>query len=142
MPWIVGLFDPNDPLRVQIAERVRHSKGGQIRETLTKAGVSRSRKHAVFVPPENIEFWTLHQQCTAQPFFVPATVSAPMINGLQPDGKCPVPSDGWFGYGAYSSSSRAKAFKDEKLCEEAIGLGFGSVVIMESQQQVRVLTCK
>ena len=138
----VSLFDPHDPLRALIADRVGHQVGGQLKQVLIEAGLPRSRDMVVFVPPGNAAFWKLQQECTAQPFFVPATVSAPMINGLQPQGECPTPQDGWFGYGPYSERSRSQPLSDTELCEKAVWLGFARVAIIDSPRQVRVLNCK
>jgi hypothetical protein len=138
----VSLFAPYDPHRTLIADRVRHSVGGQLRQSLVEAGLPGSRDMAVFVPPGNTAFWNLQHECTAQPFFVPASVSAPMINGLQPQGECPNPRDGWFGYGPYSERSRSQPLSDTKLCEKAVWLGLARVAIINSPQQIRVLNCK
>jgi hypothetical protein len=140
-PW-VKLFDPHEPMRARIADRVRRSIGGQIKDALVEAGLPGSRDQAVFVPPGNTAFWKLHYMCTAQPFFVPAVVSAPMVNGLQPQGECPVPPHSWFGYGSYSESSRSKFLSDAELCEKVLRLGFARVAILESPQQLRTLNCK
>jgi hypothetical protein len=137
----VQLFDPNDPHRTRIADMARRSIGGQIREALVDAGLPDSYDTLVFVSPKNTAFWKLNDQCAAQPFFVPATVSAPMINGLQPQGECPTPHDGWFGYGPYSESSRSKPLSEGELCEKASKLGFKRVVIMKSPRQLRDLQC-
>jgi len=139
--WM-SLFDPYDPFRALIADRVGHKVGGQLKQALIEAGLPGSRDTVVFVPPRNTAFWKLQHECTAQPFFVPATVSAPMINGLQPQGECPTPQDGWFGYGPYSESSRSQPLSDTELCEKAVWLGFARVAIIDSPEQVRALNCK
>ena len=36
----------------------------------------------VFVPPENLAFWTNYLDCRGDPFFVPAIFGAPMLKGL------------------------------------------------------------
>jgi len=138
----MSLFDPYDPFRALIADRVGHKVGGQLKQALIEAGLPGSRDTVVFVPPRNTAFWKLQHECTAQPFFVPATVSAPMINGLQPQGECPTPQDGWFGYGPYSESSRSQPLSDTELCEKAVWLGFARVAIIDSLEQIRALNCK
>ena len=138
----VSLFDPYDPFRALIADRVGHQIGSQLKQALIQAKLPHSRDMVVFVPPGNMAFWKLQHECTAQPFFVPATVSAPMINGLQPQGECPTPQDGWFGYGPYSESSRSQPLSDTELCEKAVWLGFARVAIIDSPEQVRALNCK
>jgi len=73
----VSLFDPYDPFRALIADRVGHQIGSQLKQALIQAKLPHSRDMVVFVPPGNMAFWKLQHECTAQPFFVPATVSTP-----------------------------------------------------------------
>ena len=88
---------------------------------------------AVFVPPDDLTFWTLNRDCRAQPFFIPALTGVPMILGLHPHGRalhCVL--DSTYGFGQYGNSSHSIRLEPEAICAQARARGFERVLILES----------
>ena len=137
------LFDPWNKIRINVANRAQRSVGGQLRRALIDAGLPASHCNIVFVPPGNTAFWSNHEICTGRPFFVPGTVSAPMVDGLPPDeATCPIDRNTGYGYASYSDASRSKVISDAELCEKVRHIGFAEVTIVETPGQIRSLDCR
>lgn len=128
-----------------VATALARSPGGVFVRQVNEASESGSDRLAVFVPPENAVFWSMTQDCRAQPFFIPAMTGVPMLLGLaphQPPLHCEL--DATYGFGQYGAESHSLTIADGPLCDLAAQRGYDSLLILglpESAADSRTLTC-
>jgi hypothetical protein len=123
-----------------LADDVKRAPGARSLQTLEAMGLSRHPQAAVFVPPENVAFWTFYDDCRAVPFLVPALLGAPMIRGINPSAlKCP--NEPAYGYPAYNADSVSQTSTDSELCTRATAWGLNKVFILSTPTAGRELDC-
>ncbi len=129
----------------EVAAALARSPGGVFVRQVNEARKSGSDRLAVFVPPRNAAFWTMTQDCRAQPFFIPAMTGVPMLLGLAPD----LPAlhcelDATYGFGQYGTGSHSLPIDDGSLCIQAQARGFDAVMILEAPEKAadsRTIVC-
>lgn len=137
---IVALLAPGHPARQKLADDVRRTPGGQAQQTLVSMGLPQHRRAAVFVPPENLAFWTNYVDCRGDPFFVPAVLGSPMLKGLNPSSQnCA--RDRYYGFVAYKSDASSEASTDSQLCARAADYGFTTVLVLATPTTGRKIQC-
>jgi hypothetical protein len=102
-------------------------------------GVMQYPRAAVFVPPDDLAFWTIGRECRADPFFVPAILGVPMLKGLNPPAlKCPREPD--YGFAAYHDSN-SEILSDAQLCSRAAPWKLDTIFILETPTTGRKIQC-
>ena len=100
---LIALLTPGHQARYTLASDMKRTPGAQASETLLAMGITQAHRAAVFVPPDNVAFWTIAMECRSDPFFVPAILGAPMLKGLNPPAlKCP--SEPYYGFADYKDA--------------------------------------
>jgi hypothetical protein len=136
---LIALLTPGHPARHALADDVKRSPGAQARQTLLALGVAQAPRAVVFVPPDNLAFWTIGQECRADPFFVPAILGVPMLKGLNPPVlKCP--REPYYGFAAYSDAN-SEILSDAQLCTRAAPWKLDTVFILETPTTGRKIQC-
>jgi hypothetical protein len=134
------LLAPGDPARRMLARDVERTAGAQSVRTLLATGLTQDAHAAVFVPPDNLAFWTLYEDCRSNPFFEPAALGAPMIRGINPAAlKCP--KEPYYGYPAYTADALSRASTDAELCGRAAASGLKSVFVLSAPDIARKIDC-
>jgi hypothetical protein len=136
---LIELLTPGHPARYALASDMRRTPGWQARETLLAMGITQSHRAAVFVPPDNVPFWTIAVECRQDPFFVPAILGAPMLKGLNPPAlKCP--KEPHYGFADYKDAS-SEPLSDQQLCDRAAPWKFDTVLILTTPTTGRKIRC-
>lgn len=136
---LIELLTPGHPARYALASDMRHTPGWQVRETLLAMGITQSHRAAVFVPPDNIPFWTMAVECRQDPLFVPAILGAPMLKGLNPPAlKCP--NEPYYGFADYKDA-RSEPLSDQQLCARAAPWKLDTVFILTTPTTGRKIRC-
>lgn len=132
------LLAPGHPARGALAEEVKRTPGAQTMQTLQFMGLSQARHAAVFVPPDNSAFWSTYEDCRGDPLFVPATLGAPMLKGLNPSAlKC-----ARYPYAlGYDSSAASEMSTDRELCARVANSAFTTVLILDASIVGRKIEC-
>jgi hypothetical protein len=81
---ILALLVPGHPARTALASDVKRTAGAQAEQALLSMGLTADAHAAVFVPPDNVAFWTLYTDCRSVPFFLPAVLGTPLLRGINP----------------------------------------------------------
>ena len=137
---IVALLAPDHPARQALAADVKQTPGAQAKQTLLSMGLMQDTRAAVFVPPDNLAFWTTYADCRGNPFFVPAVLGAPMLKGLDPSSlKCA--RDPYYGFIAYRPDANSEPSTDSQLCARAMDLGFTAVFVLDAPASGRRIAC-
>ena len=141
-------------LNSKIAAELNHTPGAFFVSEIERLKGMAPGPLAVFVPPDNLEFWTLaranrglksildEDYCWKQSFFVPALVGAPMIKGVPP-AECEQTS--FYGFYKYGDESNSSSVDDTALCAHAVDRGFNDIVVLESREHslgARLLSCR
>jgi hypothetical protein len=130
---------PGHPARHALADDVRHTPGARIRETLVTMGIKDARRAAVFVPPDNLTFWTIAMECRQDPLFVPAVLGVPMLKGMNPpELKCP--REPYYGFSDYQDA-HSEPLSDQQLCARAAHWDIDTVFILQTITSARKLRC-
>jgi hypothetical protein len=102
-------------------------------------GITQSYRAAVFVPPDNVPFWTIAVECRQDPLFVPAILGAPMLKGLNPPAlKCP--KEPHYGFADYKDAS-SEPLSDQQLCARAAPWKLDTVLILTTLTTGRKIHC-
>ncbi len=136
---LIALLSPGHPARRALADDVKRTPGAQARQTLLAMGVTQYPHAAVFVPPDDLAFWTIGLECRADPFFVPAILGVPMLKGLNPPAlKCP--REPYYGFAAYNDAN-SEILSDAQLCSRAAPWKLDAVFILETPTTGRKIQC-
>jgi hypothetical protein len=119
-----------------LSKDIEQTYGARVVEMLRHTVGYGNTKTAIFVPPDNMAFWSAHRDCGTVSLFIPALVAVPMINGLHPT--CPVAS---YYSPEYTDESRSKELSDAELCRKAVKLDFMNVLVFRSLDEHYVLRC-
>jgi hypothetical protein len=91
-------------------------------------------KTLIFVPPAMTELWSLHPDCAAAAFMLPALTGLPMLDGLPPlKLGCKLEN---YGYSDYAMSDRSHDVTDFDLCREVRSKGFSAVIKAEARPTI------
>jgi hypothetical protein len=139
---LIELLSPAHSTRANLAGDVKRVSGAQTVQTLISAGALRESHSLLFVPPENDAFWSTYADCRSDPFFIPAALGVPMLNGINPTAPAKL-ACAWNSYYfiGYTPDSASVSMSDEKLCSHATGFNFSSIYILSNQTSVRKLSC-
>jgi hypothetical protein len=136
---LIALLSPGHPARQALANDVKRTPGAQAKQTVLAMGVMQYPRAAVFVPPDDLAFWTIGRECRADPFFVPAILGVPMLKGLNPPAlKCPREPD--YGFAAYHDSN-SEILSDAQLCSRAAPWKLDTIFILETPTTGRKIQC-
>jgi len=136
---LVALLTPGHPARYTLASDMRRTPGAQAKETLLAMGITQAHRGAVFVPPDNVAFWTIAVECRSDPFFVPAILGAPMLKGLNPPAlKCP--REPHYGFANYRDA-HSESLSDQQLCASAAPWKIDTVFILTTRSTGRRIRC-
>ena len=136
---LIALLTPGNPVRRALADDVKRTPGAQAKQTLLAMGVAQYPRAAIFVPPDNLAFWTIGEECRADPFFVPAILGVPMLKGLNPPAlKCP--KEPYYGFAAYKDAN-SEILSDAQLCSRAALWKLDTVFILETPTTGRKIQC-
>jgi hypothetical protein len=134
------LLVPGHPVRKALARDVERTAGAQSVRTLLAMGLAQDPHAAVFVPPDNLPFWTLYEDCRSNPFFVPAALGAPLVRGINPAAlKCP--KEPYYGYPVYKADAVSQTSTDSELCSRAMGWGLKTVFVLSTPAVGRKIDC-
>ena len=137
---IFALLVPGGAERKMLAHDVERTAGAQSERTLLAMGLAQDNHAAVFVPPDNLAFWTLYEDCRSNPFFVPGALGAPMIRGINPPAlKCP--KEPHYGYPAYAADAVSQPTTDSELCSRAATSGVKTVFVLSTPAIGRKIDC-
>ena len=137
---IFALLVPGHPDRKALASDVKRTPGAQSRHTLSSMGLTADAEAAVFVPPDNVAFWTLYTDCRSVPFFIPAALGAPLLRGINPSAlKCQ--NGPYYGYSAYSPDAVSQPTADAELCVRATKWGLHTVFVLATPTHARKIEC-
>jgi hypothetical protein len=136
---LIELLSPGHPARQALANDVKRTPGAQARQTLLAMGMTQSPRAAVFVPPDDLAFWSIGLECRADPFFVPAILGVPMLKGLNPPAlKCP--REPYYGFAAYNDAN-SEILSDAQLCAAAAPWKLDAIFILETPAAGRKIRC-
>jgi hypothetical protein len=136
---LIELLTPGHPARQALANDVKRTPGAQARQTLLELGVTQFPRAAVFVPPDDLAFWSIGLECRADPFFVPAILGVPMLKGLNPPAlKCP--REPYYGFAAYNDAN-LEILSDAQLCAAAAPWKLDAIFILETPAAGRKIRC-
>ena len=137
---IFALLVPGHPARKALADAVKRTTGAQSEQTLLSMGLAADAHAAVFVPPDNVAFWTLYTDCRSVPFFIPAVLGTPLLRGINPSAlKCP--KEPYYGYPAYGPDAVSQLSTDTELCDRASKWGLRTVFVLNTPVQARKIDC-
>ena len=137
---IFALLVPGGAERKMLAHDVERTAGARSERTLLAMGLAQDNHAAVFVPPDNLAFWTLYEDCRSIPFFVPAALGAPTIRGINPPAlKCP--KEPHYGYPAYAADAVSQPTTDSELCSRAATSGLKIVFVLSTPATGRKIDC-
>jgi hypothetical protein len=137
---IIALLLPGHPSRKALANDVKRTAGAQAEQTLLAMGLAADAHAAVFVPPENVAFWTLYTDCRSVPFFIPAALGTPLVRGINPSAlKCP--KEPYYGYPAYGPDAVSQPSTDAELCDHATKWGLHTIFVLHTPVQARKIDC-
>lgn len=138
---LITLLLPASGRRRGLAEDMARLPRAQSIKTLIDAGVADAPGSAVFVPPENVPFWSNLQDCRTGSLIVPALLGAPMIRGLNPTApECR--NEPNYGFPAYGADSVSQPTSDDELCTHATRWGLRTVFVLTRPTQVRRIDCR
>ncbi|UPK02095.1 hypothetical protein [Bradyrhizobium sp. 170] len=136
---LIELLTPGHPARYALASDMKRTPGWQVKATLLAMGITQSHRAAVFVPPDNVPFWTIAVECRQDPLFVPAILGAPMLKGLNPPAlKCP--KEPHYGFADYKDAS-SEPLSDQQLCARAAPWKLDTVLILTAPTTGRKIRC-
>jgi hypothetical protein len=136
---LVALLTPGHRARYALASDMKRTPGAQAKETLLAMGITQAHRGAVFVPPDNVAFWTIAVECRSDPFFVPAILGAPMLKGLNPLAlKCP--REPYYGFANYRDA-HSESLSDQQLCASAAPWKIDTVFILTTRSTGRRIRC-
>jgi hypothetical protein len=136
---LVALLTPGHQARYALVRDIKRMPGAQASETLQAMGIAQAHRAAVFVPPENLAFWNIANECRAVPFVVPAILGVPMLKGLSPTAlKCP--SEPHYGFTNYKDAS-SEPLSDQQLCVRAASWNLDTVLILATPTTGRKIRC-
>lgn len=136
---LIALLTPGHPARYALASDIHRTPGAQARQTLLTLGIMDAHRAAVFVPPDNVAFWTIAIECRQDPLFVPAILGAPMLKGLNPpELKCP--KEPYYGFADYSDA-HSEPLSDQQLCTRAERWAIDTVFILQTPATGRKIRC-
>jgi hypothetical protein len=137
---IMALLVPGHPARTALASDVKRTAGAQSEQTLMSMGLTVDAHAAVFVPPDNVAFWSLYTDCRSVPFFIPAVLGTPLLRGINPSAlKCP--KEPYYGYPAYGADAVSQPSTDSELCDRAAKWGLRTVFVLHTPVQARKIDC-
>jgi hypothetical protein len=137
---ILALLVPGHPARKALAGDVKRNAGAQSEQTLMSMGLTADAHAAVFVPPDNVAFWSLYTDCRSVPFFLPAVLGTPLLRGINPSAlKCP--KEPHYGYPAYGPDAVSQPSTDSELCDRAAKWGLRAVFVLQTPVQAREIDC-
>jgi hypothetical protein len=122
-----SLFPPD------FQERLRSTEASRVVALVDEAGSGEDpRRFAVYVPPENREFWRGGQlRCHRRAFLIPAVNGIPMIFGVR-HGCFMLQKLGAFCCGQYGSTSPMRTVGPSELCAHAKRRHITAVFILRS----------
>lgn len=133
---------PGDLYGAELARLFQKYPGYKAYSLIMEAAEGRTKNFAVFVPPENREFWTMLKNCVALPMFVPAVTGKMMLMGLSPvEFNCELE---YYGYSNYPPDAHSHNTDDESLCRRARSKKIQTVFILNDlnqKNQNRILNC-
>jgi hypothetical protein len=136
---LIALLTPGHPARYALASDMKRTPGAQARQTLLAMGLMDVHRAAVFVPPDNVPFWTIAVECRQDPLFVPAILGAPMLKGLNPlELKCP--KEPYYGFADYKDAN-SEPLSDQQLCTRAELWAIDTVFILNTPATGRKIRC-
>jgi hypothetical protein len=136
---LVALLAPGHPARYALASDMKRTPGAQARQTLLALGLMDAHRAAVFVPPDNVAFWTIAIECRSDPLFVPAILGAPMLKGLNPsEFKCP--KEPYYGFTDYKDAN-SEPLSDQQLCARAELWTIDTIFILNTVATGRKIGC-
>jgi hypothetical protein len=136
---LAALLTPGHPARYALASDMKRTPGAQARQTLLALGIMDAHRAAVFVPPDNVAFWTIAIECRQDPLFVPAILGAPMLKGLNPpELKCP--KEPYYGFADYKDAN-SEPMSDQQLCARARLWAIDTVFILQAVTTGRKIHC-
>jgi len=136
---LIALLTPGHPARYALASDMKRTPGAQVRQTLLAMGITDNHRAAVFVPPDNVAFWTIAMECRQDPLFVPAILGVPMLKGLNPpELKCP--REPHYGFADYKDAN-SEPLSDEQLCTRAELWKIDTVFILDTLTTGRKIRC-
>jgi len=134
---------PADLYGPELARLFQDYPGYKAYSLILEAAQGRAKNFAVFVPPENRQFWTIVKNCVAQPMFVPAVTGRMMLMGLTPeDLNCKLE---YYGYPDYPREAHSHNLDDQVLCQRARARNISTVFILKDldrKDQNRILDCE
>lgn len=133
------LFPVSGTRRAFAADVARLPRAQSIK-TLLDAGLAETPRSAVFIPPENVPFWSHLRDCRTGSLFIPALLGAPMIRGLSPAApECR--NEPNYGFPAYGPDSVSRPTTDEELCSRATRWGLRTVFVLATPTDARTIDC-
>jgi hypothetical protein len=136
---LIALLTPGHQARYALASDIKRTPGAQARQTLLALGIAEAHRGAVFVPPDNVAFWTIAVECRADPFFVPAILGVPMLKGLNPPAlQCP--KEPYYGFTDYKDAT-SESRDDQQLCARAAPWKLDTVLILTTLTTGRKIRC-
>jgi hypothetical protein len=136
---LIALLTPGHPVRYALASDMKRTPGAQARQTLLALGITDAQRAAVFVPPDNVAFWTIAIECRQDPLFVPAILGTPMLKGLNPpELKCP--KEPYYGFADYKDAN-SEPMSDQQLCARAGLWAIDTVFILQAPTIGRKIRC-
>jgi hypothetical protein len=98
-----------------------------------------AHRAAVFVPPDNVAFWSVAIECRQDPLFIPAILGTPMLKGLNPlELKCP--KEPYYGFLDYKDAN-SEPQSDQQLCSRAKPWAIDTVFILTTPTSGRKIQC-
>lgn len=137
---LVTLLLPESGRRRGLADDMARLPRAQSIKTLLEAGIADAPGSAVFVPPENVPFWSHLQDCRTGSLIVPALLGAPMIRGLSPAApECR--NEPNYGFPAYGPDSVSQSTTDDELCAHARRWGLRTIFVLAKPTEARRIDC-
>ncbi|OAF01245.1 hypothetical protein AYJ54_29665 [Bradyrhizobium centrolobii] len=135
------LLLPGSGRRRALAEDMMRLPRAQSIKTLRDRGLADAPGSAVFVPPENVPFWSYLQDCRTVSEIIPALLGVPMIRGLNPTAaECR--NEANYGFPAYGPDSVSQPTSDDELCAHATRWGLRTVFVLARPTEVRRIDCR
>lgn len=89
---------------------------------------------AVFVTPDNLDFWWISMRCEASPFIVPSVLGVPLLRGVPPEALDCItyygPFSYQYGFIDYGPESRSGEWDEESLCAHARERGINHILVL------------